>query len=119
MKNTLVLGASENPSRYSYMATSRLNGYGHKVFAVGLKEGKIGQTAIHKEFPSDESIDTVTLYMNPTNQEQYIDRILALNPKRIIFNPGTENPKLESLAAQHGIEAVEGCTLVMLASGEY
>lgn len=119
MKKTLVLGASDNPSRYSYLATARLNAHGHPVVAVGLKEGEIGSTHIQTNFPEGESIDTVTLYMNPTNQEPYIERILALNPKRIIFNPGTENPKLENLAEQNGIEAIEGCTLVMLASGEF
>lgn len=119
MKTTLVLGASDNPSRYSYLATSKLNAHGHQVYAVGLKEGEIGKTRIETSFPEGDEIDTVTLYMNPTNQEKYIDQILALNPKRIIFNPGTENPKLEAMAAEKGIEAVEGCTLVMLSTGEY
>ncbi len=118
MKTTLVLGASDNPSRYSYLATQRLTSHGHPVVAVGLKEGQIGSVHIQKNFPEGD-IDTVTLYMNPTNQEPYLDRILGLKPKRIIFNPGTENPKLESLAEQQGVEVVEGCTLVMLGSGQY
>lgn len=119
MKNTLVLGASENPSRYSHIATERLTNHGHKVWPVGLKPGMIGENSIETEFPKDTVIDTVTLYLNPGNQEKYYDSILALHPKRIIFNPGTENPDFEKLAAEKGIETVIGCTLVMLASKEF
>ncbi len=119
MKNTLVLGASENPARYSNMAIQRLNAYGHKVWAIGLKEGSVGGTTISKDFPSDALIDTVTLYMNPQNQEGYYDKILALQPKRIIFNPGTENPELVQLAKAKGIETEEACTLVMLGTGAF
>jgi len=118
-KRTLVLGASENPERYAHKAVRRLRAAGHDVVAVGKVEGHIGDTPIRKEWPEDHSVDTLTLYVNPLHQKPFYDRILKLAPKRIIFNPGTENPELETLAEAQGIETVEACTLVLLAVGEY
>ncbi|HEX8356455.1 MAG TPA: CoA-binding protein [Segetibacter sp.] len=118
-KKTLVLGASLNPSRYSNMAIERLSASKHPVVAVGLKEGTVGKVTIVTGQPKEDNIDTVTLYMNPTNQKPYYDYILSLRPKRIIFNPGTENEELEELAHKNGIEPLEACTLVMLGSGQY
>ncbi len=119
MKKTVVLGASENPSRYSFMATRRLVAHGHPVVAIGNKEGKIGNTNITKEHPAMDDVDTVTLYLNPTNQKPYYDYILSLNPKRVIFNPGTENPELEEMVKAQGAKAMEACTLVLLSTGQY
>ena len=119
MKKTVVLGASENPSRYSFMATSRLVSHGHPVVAIGNKEGKIGNTDIIKEHPAMDDVDTVTLYLNPTNQKPYYDYILSLKPKRVIFNPGTENPELEEIVESQGAKAMEACTLVLLSTGQY
>lgn len=119
MKKTVVLGASENPSRYSFMATSRLVSHGHTVVAIGNKEGKIGNTDIIKEHPAMDDVDTVTLYLNPTNQKPYYDYILSLKPKRVIFNPGTENPELEEMVEAQGAKAMEACTLVLLSTGQY
>lgn len=119
MKKTLVLGASENPSRYSYLAIQRLRGKGHPVVAVGKRPGHVMDVDITAEHPAMNDVDTVTLYLNPTNQKPYYDYILSLNPKRIIFNPGTENAELEQMAEERGIEPVEACTLVMLAVGRY
>ena len=118
-KKTLVLGASKNPSRYSYLAINKLVANHHPVVAVGLKEGNVASIDIVKGQPILEDIDTVTLYLNPTNQQPYYDYIIALNPKRIIFNPGTENEELEMLAQQHGIQTMEACTLVLLSIGQY
>ena len=118
-KKTLVLGASENPDRYSNKAIYRLIRNGHPVVAVGNKKGKVQNVEITTEKMEADDIDTVTLYLNPTNQKPYYDYILSLNPKRIIFNPGTENPELEQMAQQQGISVVEGCTLVMLGIGNY
>lgn len=118
-KKTVVLGASENPSRYSYLAVRKLRNYGHEVIAVGRKAGVAGDVTINTGQPQHEDVDTVTLYLNPQNQQPYYDYILGLQPKRIVFNPGTENPELEQKAAAHGIEAIEGCTLVMLSIGAY
>jgi predicted CoA-binding protein len=118
-KRTLVLGASENPDRYSNMAIQKLRRYQHEVVAIGNREGKVLDVGIQKETESFTHIHTVTLYLNPNNQKPYYDYILGLQPKRIIFNPGTENPELESLAKAKGIEAIEACTLVMLSTGQY
>jgi predicted CoA-binding protein len=118
-KKTLVLGASTNPSRYSYLAMDRLSAHSHPVVAIGLREGKVGNVNIVKGRPELKDIDTVTLYLNPTNQKPYYDYILSLKPKRIIFNPGTENDELEQLARENGIRPMEACTLVMLSTGQY
>ena len=118
-KKTLVLGASTNPSRYSYLALNKLVNYGHPVVAIGRKAGTVNNTPIATEAAPIENVDTVTLYLNPVNQEPYYDYILSLHPRRIIFNPGTENPELEALANENNIETVEGCTLVMLSTKQY
>ncbi|HEX6915110.1 MAG TPA: CoA-binding protein [Chitinophagaceae bacterium] len=118
-KKTLVLGASDNPSRYSYLAINRLRAYNHPVVAIGKKEGEVAGIHITKEHPDETGIDTVTLYLNPANQKPYYDYILSLKPKRIIFNPGTENDELIQLATENGIEPVLGCTLVMLSTGQF
>jgi predicted CoA-binding protein len=118
-KKTLVLGASMNPSRYSYLAMNRLSAHNHPVVAVGLREGKVGSVNIVTGKPILEDVDTVTLYLNPTNQKPYYDYILSLKPRRIIFNPGTENDELEEMALKNGIKPMEGCTLVMLGTGQY
>jgi uncharacterized protein len=118
-KKTVVLGASDNPSRYSYLAINRLNAHQHPVVAIGKKEGEVAGIHITKEHPSEAGVDTITLYLNPANQKPYYDYILSLHPKRIIFNPGTENDELIEMAEQNGIEAVMGCTLVMLSTGQY
>jgi predicted CoA-binding protein len=119
MKKTVVLGASDNPSRYSFLAVQKLNRYGHPVVAIGKKQGKVGDTDVITERPDEKEVDTVTLYLNPKLQQQYYEYILSLHPKRIIFNPGTENDELETLAKENGIEPVEACTLVMLGTGQY
>ncbi len=118
-KKTLVLGASTNESRYSNMAVKRLLQHGHEVAAIGAKGGEIEGTAIQIGQPAFAALDTVTLYLNPTNQQAYYDYILGLHPKRIIFNPGTENPELEELATKNNIEVTEACTLVLLSTGQY
>lgn len=119
MKKTVVLGASENPARYSYLAVEKLNRYGHPVVAIGNKPGKIGNTNIIVDRPAEEGVDTVTVYLNPQLQKLYYDYILSLHPKRIVFNPGTENEELAALAKANGIEAKEACTLVLLGTGQY
>jgi predicted CoA-binding protein len=118
-KTTIILGASPKSDRYSYLATERLVKHGHPVFAVGQREGIINETPINTKLPENQEIDTVTLYLNPSNQEAWYQQILDLKPKRIIFNPGTENPTFEKMAAQEGIETTEACTLVLLASDQY
>lgn len=119
MKKTVVLGASENPARYSYLAIEKLKRYGHPVIAIGKKTGKVGDTSIITERPAEKDVDTVTLYLNPGLQQQYYDYIISLKPKRIIFNPGTENEELFDLAKSNGIIPLEACTLVLLGTGQY
>jgi uncharacterized protein len=118
-KKTLVIGASENPQRYSYLAVQRLSAHNHPVIALGLRPGKIGNTPIETEHRNFDAVDTVTLYLNPARQKEYYDYILSLHPKRIIFNPGTENDELYGLAQAKGIEVQEACTLVMLSTNQY
>lgn len=119
MKKTVVLGASDNPERYSFLAVEKLRRYGHPVVAIGKKAGKVADTDIVTERPDEKDVDTVTLYLNPVLQKQYYDYILSLKPQRIIFNPGAENPELEKLAAENGIRPMEACTLVLLGTGQY
>lgn len=118
-KKTLVLGASSNPGRYSYLAVKKLAGKKHPVVAVGRRKGLVGDVEIQTEQAPVEGVDTITLYLNPQNQVPYYDYILSLKPKRIIFNPGTENEELMKLARQNNIEPVVACTLVMLSIGNY
>ena len=119
MKKTLVLGATDNPARYAYLAVEKLLRYGHEVVPVGQREAEVLGLKIQTGQPAIENIDTVTLYVNPKNQQPYYDYILSLKPKRIIFNPGTENPEFEKMAEDKGSEALEACTLVMLSAGQY
>ena len=118
-KKTVVLGASQNPQRYSNMAVKKLVAHQHPVVAIGRRPGNINDTEIIKDQPALEGVDTVTLYLNPGNQRPYYDYILSLKPKRIIFNPGAENEELEQMAAAKGIASLEACTLVMLSTGQY
>lgn len=115
----LVLGASENPARYAYLAIIRLRENGIPVIAVGMKEGMVDDVVIHTEIPENVQIDTVTLYLSPKNQESWIPRLLSLKPRRIIFNPGTENESFSQAASQEGILTENACTLVLLSTGNY
>lgn len=119
MKKTLVLGASDNPARYAYKAIQSLHRHGHEVVPVGLRKGTVSGIDIHTDRPTEPEVDTVTLYVGPQNQPTWYDYILDLKPKRIIFNPGTENPELERMAQERGIQTEEACTLVMLSVGNY
>lgn len=116
---TLVLGASPNPERYSFLATNLLHEKGYTVYPFGIKNGQIGNMRIVNEWPKSGTIDTVTLYVGPSGQAAYYDAIIDLAPRRIIFNPGTENPDLQAIAKASGIETIEACTLVMLTTGQY
>lgn len=120
-KLTAVLGASENPTRYAYLAAERLNSAGHPIELVSIKIGELfGKKFLDlREKPSIENVHTITLYIGTRNLDPWIDYILNLKPKRIIFNPGTEHDGLATQAQDHGIEVVEGCTLVMLSTGQF
>lgn len=118
-KKTLVIGASENPGRYSNLAIKRLLSHQHEVVAIGKRKGNVENVLIETEHLPFENIDTVTLYLNPTNQQPYYDYILSLHPKRVIFNPGTENEEFENKLKSAGIEPFEACTLVLLSTGQF
>lgn len=118
-KPTVVIGASPHHERYSYITTISLQKHGHEVYPVGIREGKIGETDIITSKHFIANIDTVTLYIRPEMQEEWIDYIYSLNPKRVIFNPGTENPEFEQHLRNNGIEALEACTLVLLSVQHY
>jgi len=118
-KKTLVIGASENPERYSHLAVQKLMAHQHPVVAIGLRKGNIGNTLIETEKIPFSDIDTVTLYINPLRQSAYYEYIFSLNPKRIIFNPGAENEEFYDLAKQKGIKTQDACTLVLLSTGQY
>lgn len=119
MKKTLILGATTNPSRYAYLAAQRLTAHGHPIVNVGIKTGEVAGQPIEKPETIHSDIDTITLYLSPDNQKAYYDYILNTNPKRIIFNPGTENQELEQLAEAKGIKTEEACTLVLLSTNQY
>jgi predicted CoA-binding protein len=120
-KKTVIIGATTNPSRYAYLAAQMLTSYQYEIVPVGIKEGVVFDKEILDIFekPPVENVDTVTLYIGPHRQPEYYDYILGLKPKRIIFNPGTENDEFEKMAEAKGIEALQACTLVMLRSGQY
>ena len=119
MKKTLVLGASLNLSRYSNLAINRLVSKGHKVEAIGLRKGEVAGVSISLEKEGFKGIDTITLYLNPKRQESFYDYIISLNPKRVIFNPGTENPELYELLRKNDIDYEVACTLVLLGTNQY
>lgn len=119
MKRTLILGASSNPSRYAYLAAQKLSNYGHPFLLLGRRKGFALGEEIHTEKVAWEDVDTVTLYINPSHQPDYYDYILSLKPKRVIFNPGTENPEFKNMLLDKNIIPIEGCTLVMLSIGQY
>jgi len=119
IKKTLVLGASSNPARYSFLAIQRLRQHGHPVKAIGLRKAVVEDVQIEDRPTPSDDIDTITLYLRPTLQQQYYDYILSLKPKRIIFNPGTENEELDKLASAKGIKTMEACTLVLLGTNQF
>ena len=119
MKKTLVIGASENPDRYSNRAIRSLVSNGHEVVAIGLRRGQVLDVAFDGEKKPFENIDTVTMYVGPQNQPEYYQYILSLKPQRVIFNPGTENPEFISQLKSAGIYPEIACTLVLLSTGQY
>lgn len=116
---TLVFGASLKPERYSHIALNMLLEYGHDVVAIGGREGKVSGVKIQKGHPALKDIETITLYMGAARQEEHFDYLIGLSPKRVIFNPGTENVKFEQLLQTAGIFTQRACTLVLLRTEQY
>ncbi|RWU05759.1 CoA-binding protein [Pedobacter chitinilyticus] len=119
MKKTLIIGASTDPDRYAYKAAHMLTSRGHQIVNIGIKKGEVAGVAIEKPDAIYHDIDTITLYIGPATQPQYFDYIVATKPKRVVFNPGTENEALEELLDKHQIAYTEACTLVLLSTGQY
>lgn len=121
MKKTVIIGATTDRSRYAYLAASMLTQYRHEIVPIGIKKGEVFGNEIldiHNK-PEIKDVDTITLYIGPQRQPEWYDYLISLKPKRIIFNPGTENEELEKLAEKNNIEVIYGCTLVMLRSHQY
>lgn len=116
---TLVVGASANPERYAYKAIQMLRAHQHTVKAYGLREAWVDDVHIQTALPEGTSPDTITLYVGPDRQQTLIAPLLALKPRRIIFNPGTENPDFIRQAKQNGVKTEIACTLVLLSTGQY
>ncbi|MCE2895360.1 MAG: CoA-binding protein [Flammeovirgaceae bacterium] len=120
-KKTVIVGASTNPSRYAFMAAERLVDNHHEIVPIGVKSGEVFGKLILDigSKPSIEDVDTITLYLGPQHQPEHYEYLLSLKPKRVIFNPGTENVEFEKKVEESGAEALEACTLVMLSTGQY
>lgn len=118
-KKTLVLGASTKPDRYAYKAIMSLVAKGHSVLAIGQNAGEVAGIKIQTKAIPIKSIDTVTLYLNPLRQRDYYNYIIEAQPKRVVFNPGTENPEFYQLLQLNNIKVEVACTLVLLATDQY
>ena len=119
MKKTIILGATPNTQRYAFEAAKRLNEEGIDFIPIGIKRGEVFGHKIINEKKIFQNIDTITLYIGPSKQEEWTEYILKTKPGRLIFNPGTENNLLAEKARKIGINVVFACTLVMLSIGSY
>lgn len=121
MKKTLLVGATADPSRYAYLAAKMLSEHGVDFVPIGIHSGEVfgHQIVDLRSKPDLKEIHTVTLYINPTHQQEWMDYLIGLKPKRIIFNPGTENPVFFRKATEAGIEVLPACNLVMLSTGQF
>ncbi len=119
MKKTLIIGASDNPERYSYKAADKLLSHGHEIELLGLKPVEVFGRKVNVDRLNYVDLHTVTLYVGPQNQPSYYDYVVGLKPQRVIFNPGTENEDFEQILIQNNIQFEVACTLVLLATGQY
>lgn len=120
-KKTIIIGATPNPSRYAYIAAGMLSEFNHEIIPLGIKKGEVfGQSILDiKKFPEIPNVDTITMYIAMRHQPEYYQYIISLKPRRVIFNPGTENPAFEKMLEDAGANVLEACTLVLLRSGQY
>ena len=119
MEKVLIIGASTNPERYAYKAAHKLVEHGHSICMIGPRKGELLGEKIYTTKESFKNIDTVTLYISAKNQPEYYDYILSLKPKRVIFNPGTENEEFEKIITNNKIYSEVACTLVLLATNSF
>ena len=118
-KKTVVLGATSKPEKYAFKAISLLVEKGHSVIAIGQNAGEVAGVKIKTKAIPLKNIDTITLYLNPARQRDYYNYIVEAKPKRVVFNPGTENPELYQLLELNGIQVEVACTLVLLTLNQY
>ena len=114
-----IIGASHNPERYSYKAAQLLLEHGHEIVPLALKESAEGPFPILKAPKEGDQSEIITLYVGPKNQGDWIPKILSWNPRKVIFNPGTENPTFQQQLIAEGIAWEEACTLVLLQTGQW
>lgn len=119
MKKTLIIGASSNQERFSYLAAERLLAHGHEIELIGKRPEVVFGKTIDTEKKPYNDIDTVTLYLSEKFQPEYYEYVISLKPARVIFNPGTENPEFEEILKENNIDVVENCTLILLRTGRY
>lgn len=119
MKKTLIVGATTNESRYAYKAAEKLTAAGHEIIPFGIKKGEVFGQPIVNDWQAFEDVNTVTMYVGPARQDEYFDKIIAIKPNRVIFNPGTENPIFQDKLSNAGIDFEEACTLVLLSLNDY
>lgn len=121
MKKTVIVGATPNPARYAFLAAEMLTAYGHEIVPLGIKKGPVSGKEILdiRLRPPITDVDTITMYIGPRHQPEWYSYLLQLKPRRMIFNPGTENPEFEQMAEDQGIEVLEACTLVLLRSNQF
>jgi predicted CoA-binding protein len=118
-KKTVVIGATSKPEKYAYKAITKLVEKGYSVLAIGQNAGEVAGIKIQTKAIPLKNIDTITLYLNPTRQRDYYNYIVESKPKRVIFNPGTENPEFYQLLELNAIQVEVACTLVLLATNQY
>jgi hypothetical protein len=113
----LVLGASDNVNRTSYSAIKLLANRGLQVSAIGQRKGNVETVPVYDETLHIKQADVVSIFLTAKKQKKYYNYILSLKPKRIVFNPGSENPELEFLAQKNHIQIIKGCTIALLING--
>ena len=120
-KKTLIIGASTNPDRYSFKAAHLLTQCNHEIELFGLRKGSLASKKIITDWSelNLDDLDTITIYVGPQNQVDYFNKVIEAKPKRVIFNPGTENTVFYKMLDHAGIEFEEACTLVLLNTGQY
>jgi predicted CoA-binding protein len=120
IENVAILGASNKPDRYSFLAQELLTQAGHQVYPVNPKDSEVAGVKCYKNLSEiKEAIDTVTIYINPSRLTDYLEELINLKPKRVIFNPGTESAEVEAELKRHDIAVIHACTLVLLKTGQY
>lgn len=119
-ENVLVLGASDNPDRYSYKVMKMLEDNGHRVLLVNPNKSEIEGRKVFRQIEDvEEKIDTVTVYVNAEISNTLLNQLISLKPKRVIFNPGSENEELEIALKEASIFVERACTLVLISTQQF